>query len=233
MSGVPLTMSAFSYLAEVLAGWAERLALSPAEVAALESEFSGQAFTLAGVWNKELLEQIQSSLGFAIEHELTFTDWLAVANEILARYSVEVASGEAFQGAYAELVFRQNTINALAAGRYASMFSPEAMRQDEFWLYSTAKDDRVRRAHAALEGRVFRKDDPRARHFLPPLGFNCRCVPIPLDAHDVREGAYKVSRAEDATMEDEDGHTVPVTPDEGFDVDKVAAFVPDALRRIA
>ena len=46
-----------------------------------------------------------------------------------------------------------------------------------YWEYSTAKDERVRDSHRALEGKIFKVNDSQ---YYPPLGFNCRCVTIPI-----------------------------------------------------
>lgn len=45
---------------------------------------------------------------------------------------------------------------------------------DEVWfVYRTQHDDRVRPSHAALDGSVWRVDDPQAP--TPPIDYGCRC----------------------------------------------------------
>lgn len=44
-----------------------------------------------------------------------------------------------------------------------------------YWQYSTVGDDRVRPAHARLDGLTFRLDDPEAARLWPPNDFGCRC----------------------------------------------------------
>lgn len=53
-----------------------------------------------------------------------------------------------------------------------------------YWQYKTVGDERVRREHAALHDKVFRKDDTSAWTFLPPNGWKCRCDDIELIDYD-------------------------------------------------
>ncbi len=43
------------------------------------------------------------------------------------------------------------------------------------WEYVTAGDDRVREAHRALDGKMFKADDPAFEAIYPPNGWGCRC----------------------------------------------------------
>jgi len=225
------------WLAMVMDRWQQRLSLDPSEMEALGEIFRGQAFTMAGVWDTAFLDDIAESIEEALVGQLSLDEWIANAQEILDRYGdatgLDVYTGEEFERWYAELVFRQATQSAYAAGNYASMFSPENIDFDPYWMYVTAQDDRVRPEHAALQGQIFRKRDEWARHFLPPLGFNCRCIAIPLD-EDLKDqqGGDVADNRQDLDYEGDNGETVQVEPDEGFDVDKVAQLVPDILKRM-
>lgn len=42
-----------------------------------------------------------------------------------------------------------------------------------YWVFTTRKDDRVRKHHEELEGKIFKFDDPYAQQFWPPLDWNC------------------------------------------------------------
>jgi hypothetical protein len=74
-----------------------------------------------------------------------------------------------------------------------------------------------------LDGKVFRKSDPSARRLLAPLGHNCRCSCIELNEDDLAAGGYTVTNGRAAGYE----------PEPGWGADKVAALVPDALKRAA
>lgn len=49
-----------------------------------------------------------------------------------------------------------------------------------FAKYSTVGDDRVREAHAAMDGVIKHLDDPFWDVWWPPNGWNCRCTVIPM-----------------------------------------------------
>ncbi len=64
---------------------------------------------------------------------------------------------------------------AYGAGQYAKL--QEVSDRFPYWQYSTAKDERVRDSHRALEGKIFKAADSQ---YYPPIGFNCRCRAIPI-----------------------------------------------------
>ena len=59
------------------------------------------------------------------------------------------------------------------AGRVRELL--ENVDNQPWWRYSAVIDKRTRPAHAALNGKVFRYDDPFWNYFTPPIGCNCRC----------------------------------------------------------
>lgn len=54
--------------------------------------------------------------------------------------------------------------------------------------YRTAQDDRVREDHAILHGTTLPPSDPFWCKYMPPNGWNCRCVAV-----QVRKGKYPLS----------------------------------------
>ena len=218
-------MSDWPVLAATLKRWRDRTALTSSEFAALEDEFKAQATRLAGVWNTKFVEEIQSSLATAMGDGLTVKDWLKSAQKLLDGYGgdVTVFSGQEFSAWYADVVFRTNTQASMAAGRYAQMFRPSRIRAIPYVLYSAILDARTRPEHAALNGLVFRKDDPDARRILPPSSWNCRCMAIELDQVEVEEGGYSGTQ----------GRSVDFEPEPGWSADRVSSLVPDVLRRAA
>ncbi|HFC7360521.1 TPA: phage minor head protein [Neisseria meningitidis] len=58
-----------------------------------------------------------------------------------------------------------------------------------YWMYDAVGDSRTRPAHSAIDGLVYRYDDPFWATFYPPNGYNCRCSVIALSERDVeRQG---------------------------------------------
>lgn len=56
----------------------------------------------------------------------------------------------------------------------------EVIEEFPYWEYQTVGDDRVRPAHAALDGMLFKAGE--SGEFTPPNGFGCRCEQIPRDS---------------------------------------------------
>ena len=73
------------------------------------------------------------------------------------------------------LILRQNAEMARAAGEWAQMNDPDARKVFPYVRYHSQKDKRTRSTHAALDGKIFRKDDPFLKTHWPPWEFNCRC----------------------------------------------------------
>jgi SPP1 gp7 family putative phage head morphogenesis protein len=67
---------------------------------------------------------------------------------------------------------------AYSAGQWNALQDPEI--QNELWGYEyvTARDDRVRPEHAALDGTKLPKDDGFWLSYWPPNGYNCRCIAV-------------------------------------------------------
>lgn len=220
----------------MLKRWQERLALSPEDLETLGLELRGLAFTLADVWNTNFLSDVQDTLAESIAAGENEAAWTARVQEVLDRYgSDETLAGvtDSWDASYVDLVFRQNTINAFQAGRYAEQFSPERMASDGYWLFAAVEDERLCEICAPLDGMVFAKSDPDARQYLPGLHFACRCMSIELDDTGVQDGGYNVSSGKGLVYTDDNGDVRDLRPDPGFDVDKVAQLVPDIFRRIA
>lgn len=71
---------------------------------------------------------------------------------------------------------------AVNTGMQSSRYWQQVRDRDAFpYLeYYTQGDDQVRPAHAALDGKVFKSDDPVWDKIYPPNGWNCRCTVLPV-----------------------------------------------------
>ncbi len=226
----------FPSFEEILALWEDRKILSSDEFAGLADYLKGTAGRLAGNWDTRFVADLYSSLSGAWRAGLTLSDWLPEAQRILEAYggtATIYGSAETWSAWYADLVFRNATQAAHAGGRYARMFSPTQLAEAPFVLYNAIHDFRTRPEHRALDGKVFRKNDPSARSYYPPLGHNCRCSLIELNDDDIRSGGYAITPGSTIPyLATEDGSLVGKPP-KGWDADRVRSLVPDVLRRAA
>lgn len=81
-------------------------------------------------------------------------------------------------------IYRTNVQAAYSAARYQRMM--DNIDHRPYWQYSAVSDERTRPSHLALNGRIYRYDDPFWSTFYPPNGFNCRCAVIALGERDLK-----------------------------------------------
>jgi SPP1 gp7 family putative phage head morphogenesis protein len=114
-----------------------------------------------------------------------------------------------------ELIYRQNMQTAYNAGRWQQQMENEDDRP--YLQYVAVMDSRTRRSHAAMNGLVFRADDPVWNTFYPPNGFGCRCSVRALSERNIQERGLTVSSSEgklsarEVLVSGSTGEIVPVT----------------------
>lgn len=94
-----------------------------------------------------------------------------------------------------ETIYRTNMQAAYSAERYQQMRDNADSRP--YWQYSAVNDDRTRPSHSAMNGLVYRYDDPFWNVFYPPNGFNCRCSVIALGERDIARRNLVVGNGEE------------------------------------
>jgi len=99
--------------------------------------------------------------------------------------------------AQARLVDHQNRLAAYSADRWIK--AQRTLDTRPYGQYLTAGDDRVRPAHAALDGVVKPLGDPFWDKYTPPWEFGCRCTWVTVSAEELEaEGLAVTSDAEEA-----------------------------------
>lgn len=143
-----------------------------------------RAFTVAKVARLDVLQDIRSALEAALKGGQTLEQfkknliptlqakgWWGRQIVVDSKGGAEVAK----LGSPARLatIYRTNMQSAYMAGRYQAL--AESTDSHPYWEYVAVMDARTRPSHAAMNGRVFRHDDPIWNTAWPPCGFNCRC----------------------------------------------------------
>ena len=93
-----------------------------------------------------------------------------------------------------ETIYRTNVQSAMMAARYKQMLANARFRP--YWMYVAVMDGRTRPSHAALNGRVFRYDDPIWQYLYPPNGYNCRCRVVALSERDMKRRGLVLSSSD-------------------------------------
>ncbi|MBO4647105.1 MAG: hypothetical protein J5806_03000 [Lentisphaeria bacterium] len=72
-----------------------------------------------------------------------------------------------------DLILTQNKRMAVAVGKYEKDRSPAVEERFPCWQYHCGRN--ARDSHKALDGKIFRKNDPIWQKIFPPWEFNCNC----------------------------------------------------------
>ncbi|HEY6330146.1 MAG TPA: ADP-ribosyltransferase [Blastocatellia bacterium] len=165
----------------------------------LEVDAKSAAFTVSGVYKKQVLSAFKSELSSALRKGTPQKETIKKFKDILAG-----AGHKQLGDFHLETVFRTNMAMAYGVGRRHGL---EAVVDDlPYWEYHAVMDDRVRPTHAALNGMILPANSPFWNDHFPPWGFNCRCTITATD--EVPEGYNKAnpSGEEGTTVYyDEDG----------------------------
>jgi len=111
-------------------------------------------------------------------------------------------------------VYRTNVMSALNRGRdaiFAAAEDPSGPDPIVAYRYSAVMDSRTRATHAAMDGRIYRADDPIWEEWNPPNGYNCRCIRIPILTSMAARMDRDALSIEAALLDGE-----PVHPDKDF-----------------
>jgi SPP1 gp7 family putative phage head morphogenesis protein len=160
------------------------IGMSRAAFDGLAQRYKMQAFTIAGVSDVKLIEQIQKALADVMGSGGTEKDFQIAVNALTDKAGIERLAAT-----QVNTVFQTNVQTAYQNGRFEQMTDPAVAVALPFWTYRTAGDDRVRPAHAALDGFSARNNDVVWNRIYPPCGYNCRCTVTVEGPDDVGEDA--------------------------------------------
>jgi SPP1 gp7 family putative phage head morphogenesis protein len=165
-------------------------------------EDHAQAFTVAKVARMDILQDIRGAVESALKEGKSFQKFQKELRPMLEAkgwWGKKMLVDEKGQGELVQLgsphrlktIYQTNMQSSLMKGRYDGMMQSTEMRP--YWQYIAIMDNRTRPEHAALNGKIFRYDDPFWNTHYPPNGYNCRCRVRTLSQREVDRMGIQVS----------------------------------------
>ncbi|MGC4076278.1 MAG: phage minor head protein [Rubrivivax sp.] len=214
----------------------------------VEASAHARGFTVANVTKLDALEAIMAEQTRALGEGLTleqFKDqliprltkkgWFAPAGQPVRvpeqaaaadPQTGELPTRKRLTGQRLETIFRVNMQSSMMAGRYRALM--EDVDNRPWFQYVAVMDRRTRPAHAAMNGRVLRYDDPGWKTWWPPCGWKCRCRVRALSSDDLAERDLQPESSQGRTSEvdiqQRDGSVARVTR---YDMPGGQTFAPD------
>ena len=144
----------------------------------LPAQLKQRAFAVAGIEQMDVLKRLRDTIAKLPEG----ASWDEAKREIASEISPYVGGDMKAARAKAEMQLRIHGFQAYAVARHQQQM--ETADIFPYWKYVTVGDSRVRAAHAALDGKVLRADDPWWQTHYPPWDWGCRCIVEQLDEED-------------------------------------------------
>lgn len=224
-------------------------------------EAHARAFTVAKAMRLDVLRDLHTGVLDALENGKTLRQFEQEMTPLLqakgwwGKQIVVDGQGQAQQvqlGSPRRLktIYQTNLQSAYMAGRKLAQQEAGAF---PYLMYVAVMDGRSRPSHAALNGKIWRKDDPVWASIYPPNGHNCRCRTRALtDGQMKREGlalseppevvTREVTAGKDSvtggvfrttqtgvTVKDAKGNPITMWVDPGFDSSPLAGHPMDKL----
>jgi SPP1 gp7 family putative phage head morphogenesis protein len=152
--------------------------------------FRAHTFKIAEEVSAEVLEQVKAEVDRAIESGATVEEFRRAVDALF-----EAAGYAKLSPWRIETIYRNNLASSYQAARYRQMTDPDVVAALPYWQYSAVMDMKTRPAHAFMNGKVFRVDDPIWKVWFPPAGWNCRCGVRAMSAEMVEAWGLTLSNA--------------------------------------
>ena len=166
---------------EAIAALRAKTPLSDVEFAALEEKYKGEAFTVAGMEEQELLGVVQDSLSKAMTEGLTERSWEKQVAPML-----DAAGFTPVNSYHLATVFYTNLYSAFSAGRYEMAFHPFVKEMLPWFEYRKSLEVECDICDP-LDGFTAPKDDGIWDSIYPPNHMNCACGVFSVEAQDEQD----------------------------------------------
>lgn len=190
----------------------------------MQREAHAQAFTVAKLARLDILQDIRAAVETALKEGRTERWFRQELEQTLKRKgwwgkqvdvdptTMEAQLYNAGSPRRLQTIYRTNLQTAYMAGRQRQ-FDAE-IEWAPYVQYIAVMDAKTRPGHAALNGKVFRLDDPAWDRVAPPNGYNCRCRARNLSERELKARGLKV-QTDTRLVEREAPGKAPIDPRTG------------------
>ena len=140
--------------------------------------FRMEAFLVAGVGSWELEEKLKELASARMKGLINYDDFEIAARRLMMDYGIGL--GTQPPSGWIQTNIDTAITGSINAARWQRLNDPEISKVYPGLMYCTQRDGRVRADHAALDRKIFLKDDAVWRTIYPPNGWRCRCYVEPL-----------------------------------------------------
>ncbi|AFY60347.1 phage minor head protein [Synechococcus sp. PCC 6312] len=139
-------------------------------------------FVVAGA-KGAILQDFREAVEKAIAEGMSRADFLQQFDQIVATRGWDYKGGRDWR---ANLIYGTNLRTAYAAGRHQQQTEPSQLKRRPYWGWQHGDTRNPRPLHLALDGKVFRADDPFWQTMYPPADWGCQCQVVSLSERDLR-----------------------------------------------
>ena len=152
----------------------------------IEPELKARAFTISGVTAFDVLQRVRDEVA-TVPAGARWDDAKKKIVEEIHPFLADPEDPDNTEAAErrAETILRTHGFQAYQAANYRNIEAQPGVFP--FVMYQSMDDDRVRPAHAALEGMVFPFDSEFVQSHWCPWDWGCRCHWTPISEDDARE----------------------------------------------
>lgn len=164
---------------------------SYADVSAMMHDY---AFVVAGANTAEMVADFRRAMDRAITDGQSFSEFKKHYKEIAKRHQFDDSNHRA------KLIYTTNLYASYNQGRYEQQRALQEVLP--YWQYQHNDNANPRLHHKALDGVVYRADDPWWQSYYPPRGYNCHCTVRAYDDKDLERYGLTVSTPPPIEYED-------------------------------
>lgn len=204
--------------------------ISPNSWRDFDRKAHAKGFTVARVTAQDVLTDIRDAVKQTVDSGQSLGDFKKDLRGTLTKKGWYAPKGEAakilmpdgtirkrLNGWRLDTIYNANLQSAYSAGRYKQQMESKSR---PYWQYKAILDSRTRTTHAAMDGKVFKKDDPVWDTWYPPNGWHCRCYVKSLSARDMENRGLAVETATVGEMPEEGWNYNPGKAAWGSDIAK-------------